>query len=524
MLKELTIENYILIDKLSLLFDDGLTVLTGESGAGKSIILNAIKLCLGDKSSKDIIRDPSKKAKFELVFESDDIYVITREVFPSGRSISRLNGDVISISELMKVTEKLIDLFSQKEHNYLLDKSNQVSFIDSYAGDDHKKVLQDIEAVYTKRLALLDRLKTLENDSSSFDDIVYEYEEISKLGIDLDKDSTLDDEYKKIVHISEIRDSVYSLREHLDQSVETIYKATDITTSIREYDELFESLSDRLTNSYYDIKDVYEEILNYHVEEYDASYIREVEERISEIEYLKKKYSRDLESLYQYQLLLKDRIDQFHSKDDLMNGIRLEIKQEEKHYFELSEKLKVLRQNAFETINKELTNILKEVSINNAKFKLVFEKTTYREGGLYDAEIYAALNNLGYKPLKDIASGGELSRIMLALKTIYTKSEGIKCIFFDEIDSGISGKSAFEVGAKIKEISTNNQVVSITHLPQIACYADQHILVTKKGSNTQVKTIDKNEHVERIAFMMSSVVTDRSVASAKELISRALKG
>lgn len=259
------------------------------------------------------------------------------------------------------------------------------------------------------------------------------------------------------------------------------------------------------------------------MEEYDESYIREVEDRISEIEYLKKKYSKNLEELYDYQLLLKDRMDAFHSKDDLIESIREEIKKEEERYYKKSDELKVLRERAFEAITKELTKLLSELSIKNAAFKLVFEQMDFREGGLYEAEIYASLNGLRYKPLKDIASGGELSRIMLALKTIYTKSEGIKCIFFDEIDAGISGKSAFEVGSKIKEIARDNQVVSITHLPQIACFADHHILVTKDDSNTEVKKIDEKEHINRIAFMMSSVVTDKSVDSAKELISRALK-
>ncbi len=526
MLRELHISNYILIDDLDLDFTKGLTVITGESGAGKSIIINAIRFCLGAKASKDVIRDKEKKAKFEIVFETDDIFVITREIFPTSRSIYRLNGDIINSNKIQEITENLIDLYSQRDHNDLLNPKKQVEYIDNYLGNEIIEVLSKIKEISDKRKKIIEELYELKNEELDIEKIKNSYEEISKLNINVVNDQNLDAEYNKLININEIEMQINSTKDMLVNSSDLLNKCSLNIENIKEYDDYFIDINNRIESLYYEVKDVYEELSYYDIEETDSIYLAEIEQRTSELDYLKKKYQKNIKELYNYNLELEEKIEKHFNKGENIKKLEKEIKDIESIYDGYSKKLAELRLKSFNSFKKDLISILNDISIKNAKFKLNInfdDNHNYRYSGAYNLEILISINNMDYKPLKDTASGGELSRIMLALKTIFSKNNKNSTIIFDEIDVGISGKSAFEVGKKIKNISREHQVIAITHLPQLVCFADSHLLVDKESTTVSVTYLKEDKHINRLAFMMSSNISKKSIETAKELILKANK-
>lgn len=527
MLLELNLKNFILIEDIRLSFSEGLNIVTGETGAGKSIILEGLRICLGNRTSKDYLRDPKEKATFEMIFSTpDDFFAITREIFPSGRAISRLNGDIVNVDQIQQTILPYLDIYGQRDHFRLLDPAHQQATIDAFDEAALQPIQARVEASLTAYRDARSKLRALDQLAKA--DVTRERQilkELEALHIDLELDLEREMQFERLNHLADILTGLTEASELLDRSILSDLDRLGRNISYLErFDETYAATASRIDGTRLELEDLAAELRRQrNALDLDEAELFALNERIEVLHRVKKTYQRDLEGLLDYQQELRTTIQAVESLQETRQALTEEMQAQLVAYDEHSKDLMLLRRDVFDRLKVELIGSLVRMELPDVALDL--EQTAISgeplTGGRYQAEILASMNNRQLRPMKDVLSGGEMSRFILALKQVFSRKEQTLAMVFDEIDTGISGKTAFEVGRNIKQLAQEKQVIAITHLPQLTAFADTHYQITKVEATTLVERLDAEDHVRRLAFMMSSSLSESAITSARELIARA---
>lgn len=556
MLLELNIENFAIIDKVSVQFSDGFNVLTGETGAGKSIIIDAVNLALGGRGGKDYIRTGATKAVIEAVFllnksfetkkliaefglddEGTDTIIISRELYDTGRSISRVNGRTVTLNMLKELTNKLIDIHGQHEHQSLLDEENHISFIDLLGKSIIIDLKDKINMDYNKVKNLKKSLSGLAYDDKErerkIDLLKFQIKEIEEADLKENEEETLMDEFKVLSSTEEIKSKLNSVIEVMHPSdynevsvIDHLNTTSGYLKEVVNMDKTLEKLKDSFEIAFFQLQDVIRELRN-HTDtiEYDPERLKELEDRIDLINRLKRKYGKEVQDIFIYKDEITSELDWLINSEEEITRLQSEIDSIEKSIYENCEELSKKRQKISKAIEEDITKELMQLNMPNVSFKIDFKRLDkYTRRGIDKIEFLIS-TNIGepLKPLSRIVSGGEMSRIMLAFKTILAEVDNISCLIFDEIDTGISGRTAQVISEKIGQISRTHQVLCITHLPQIAAMADRHFQISKvvknNKTNTNVFTLNKEDRIEELSRLLGGVdLTDTTKKHAMEMI------
>lgn len=546
MLQNLHVKNLALIDEAEVDFSEGLNVLSGETGAGKSIIIGSIGIALGEKVSKDIIRKDADYALVELIFTvdgpvreklialdipmEDEQVILTRRI-TSGRPIAKINSESVSTAKLKEVAALLIDIHGQHEHQSLLNKKNHLQILDSYAKKSLKDVLQKLSDIYHEYSILRKELKEASTDSGqrsrelSF--LQYEVEEIENANLISGEDEELEAQYKKYSNSQKIMGSigqVYKLTAENGASELTGHAVQEIA-SVSSYDEQVKSLENQLMEIDNLLNDFNYELTNYIQDaQFDEEHFYEVEKRLDLINELKAKYGGSIEKILSEYEEKKERIEKLSDYDAYLSGLQQDVESKETQLEQLCKKVSQIRKKAALELTKKIKSALVDLNFLDVQFELQFcRKKEYSASGYDEAEFLISTNpGEPLKSLTKIASGGELSRIMLAIKAVLADCDEIGTLIFDEIDTGISGRTAQMVSEKMSVISSKHQVICITHLPQIASMADSHFLIEKSSKRnktvTNIRKMKEEESVLELGRMLGGAkVTDTVLQSAREM-------
>lgn len=553
MLLQLNIKNFALIEDLSITFDKGFNVFTGETGAGKSILIDAINYVLGSKFNKDLIRTGEDKTYVEAIFtlendktkdcladmdiEYDDMVIISRETFQSGKSINKINGKTVLVTNLKTISGTLIDIHGQHENQNLLDSNNHITYLDSYGGREIEKLLFEYRKYYDemkdfeKKIYLLDG-KDGEREKH-IDFLKYQIDEINNAHLKLNEEEELEKKYS-ILSNSEKIDKVlsysykllYSCEEDnipIEDSLSNIVK--DLRTIEKHMDNI-KSIADNIEECYYSLQQSIDDIRNISdTVYYDENELNYINDRIYLIDNLKKKYGASIEEILKYRENIENEYSEYINRAEIIKKL---MDNRKKIFCLLSTcatKLYDARCVYAKQLEEAVESELKYIGMEKSSFKISIDiNQNYTTNGNNNI-LFMISTNVGepLKNLEKIVSGGELSRIMLALKTVFVEKDKIPTIIFDEIDTGISGKIAQSVGEKMYEVSSFHQVFCVTHLPQIACMSDNHYLVEKKVVNektyTNVININNEQKVLEIAKMTGGAeVTKLTIEHAEEMI------
>lgn len=561
MLLELNIENFAIIDKIRVNFTKGLNVLTGETGAGKSIIIDAISLVLGGRADKEYVRSGYEKTTIEALFsieyikdieellkeygiqnEIDNTLLITREIFNTGRSTSRINGRTVTLSMLNNITDKLIDIHGQHDHQSLLRKEKHLEFIDSLGDEELTKNIEKVKKEFESLQVLKNRLKALAQDEMEkerkIDLLRFQIEEIDEARLVEGEEESLILEHNVLSNSESIMQTLSEVLTSLDSDYRGEKSIIDELNNI--YSNLFKiskhsdnifSFSNIIESIIYQLEDLIREIRHYKdMVEYNPEKLRFLDERLELINRLKRKYGKTIKEILEYRNEVnKDLVVLLNSEKEIKE-IRNKIEKLEANMNILCQELTKKRTCIAKEFEIEITKELSEVNMPKVKFKAMIEKNNYfSQNGLDKIEFLISTNpNEPLKSLSKIVSGGEMSRIMLAIKSILAEIDKIPTLIFDEIDTGISGRTAQIVGEKIAKISRNHQVICITHLPQIAALADSHYLISKKfvddKSITEILKLNYDERIEELSRLLGGVsLTETTKQHAREMIEMSKK-
>ncbi|WHX39249.1 DNA repair protein RecN [Mesobacillus sp. AQ2] len=553
MLNELSIRNFAIIESLSISFNKGLTVLTGETGAGKSIIIDAVHLLVGGRGSAEFVRHGEDKAEIEGLFFiegenhpckskaaefgieiEDGMIVLRRDIAASGKSVCRINGKLVTIAVLREVGSTLIDIHGQHEHQELMDETRHINLLDQFGSEEILPALQEYQQVYRSFEQTLKKLKSLSENEQQMahrlDLIQFQHDEILSANLMMNEDEELLEERRKLANFERIFESIQTSYNalHGDQKgLDWIGMAMDNLQTAAELDPEYKTVAESVANSFYMLEDAARTIRNdLDSLEYDPQRLLEIDDRLNEINQLKRKYGKTIEEILEYASKIEEEIETLQNKE-------VHIGQMEKELASLKKDLRIEADNLTETRKKwakKLTKLihkeLKELYMEKAVFELKIDSDldVFHKNGADKVEFYISTNpGEPLKPLSKVASGGELSRIMLALKSIFSKHQGVTSIIFDEVDTGVSGRVAQSIAEKIYNVSTGSQVLCISHLPQVAAMADTHLYIAKVIKNGRTKTsvtpLSSSDKVKEIGRMISGVeITELTKQHAEELL------
>lgn len=547
MLQNLHVKNLALIDETEVEFGPGLNILSGETGAGKSIIIGSINLALGEKVQKEMLRDNGESALVELIFfvedadtieairaldieVEDDTVILSRKI-TGGRAIGRINGEAVSASKMKAVASLLIDIHGQHEHQSLLSKKKHLEILDTFAkealGDKKEKLTQ----CYQEYRKLKDELEHANLDGEerarelSF--LEYEVKEIEEAQLTVGEDEELEAVFRKYSNGKKIMDAVGTANaatsEDDESASERIGRALRELSSVSGYDERVKEMEEQLTEIDNLLSDFNHELASYlSDEEFDEETFYETEKRLDLINHLKSKYGNTIADIIKYGEEKEERINVLNDYDAYLAGLQKNVSEKEKQLEQLSKKVSDIRKKESKKLTESIKNALLDLNFLDVQFTMEFAETDYTANGIDDAQFLISTNpGEPVKPLGKVASGGELSRIMLAIKTVMA-SDKIGTLIFDEIDSGISGRTAQMVSEKMNVLGRSHQIICITHLPQIAAMADSHFLIEKSVENqatvSKIHKLTDEESVEELARMLGGVeITDTVLENAREM-------
>lgn len=551
MLLNLHVKNLALIDECEVDFTDGLNILTGETGAGKSIIIGSINLALGAKASKEIIREDSEYALVELIFQLEtdkqielaknigieifeDKQVIISRKLMNGKSISKINGETVPVGVVKAVAEILIDIHGQHEHQSLLYKKNHLSILDEYAKSEIAIIKDDVLNSFQTYEKLKKQLKKSELDEEqrareiSFAE--FEVNEIEDASLKIGEDDELEDLHKKMSNAKKIVESlgnIYSQTGYNESNSagENIGRALKEFTPIVDYDKALEDLCGQLRDIDALLNDFNREVSDYMSEmEFSDEEYMEAENRLNLINRLKSKYGKTIEEVIQYKQKQENKLLQLNEYEQFISRLKKDLKCAEDKLVANSDKLSQIRKKYAKELSKKIKTNLVDLNFLNVEFEIEFTKLDhYTQNGFDETEFMISTNpGETVKPLGKVASGGELSRIMLAIKTVLSDKDETGTLIFDEIDVGISGRTAQMVSEKMALIAHSHQLLCITHLPQIAAMADSHYIIEKNVVHnktiTSIKKIDENEIILELARILGGAkITDTVIQNAKEM-------
>lgn len=550
MLLNLHVKNLAIIDEVEVYFSDNLNILSGETGAGKSIIIGSINIALGAKVPKDIIRKGADYALVELVFQVEDInciealkeldvpmqdnqVIISRKIM-NGRSVSKVNGEIVPTSLLKDIAALLIDIHGQHEHQSLIHKRTHLNILDRYAKEEIKDLKEKVAhsfQIYRNALSEL-------NDASVDEDkrireisfLEYEINEIESARLKEGEDEELTVQYKKLSNANTIVEglsSVYQLTGNEDSGSvsDSIGQASKILSKMENYDNevtqftnFMSDLEDMIHDFNRNIKDYLEQI------NVDREELNITSERLDLIHNLKSKYGNTISDILRYCEESKTRLEKYLDYDNYINQLRKKVEIERTNLEDLSYRLSEIRKRNASKLSLDIKEALIDLNFLDVRFDMNFATfSDFTYNGIDDAEFLISTNpGEDMKPLGKIASGGELSRIMLAIKSILANNDSIETLIFDEIDVGVSGRTAQKVSEKLAVIAKNHQVLCITHLPQIAAMADEHYIIEKKASEnsttTKIRQLDESESIQELARMLSGAeLTETVIQNAREM-------
>ena len=560
MLQSLYLENIALIEKLGIELFPGFNVLTGETGAGKSIIIDAVNFVLGERTSRDLIRNGAARAKVEAVFnlnEGDAAFaaldalgiqydgnelILSRELSAAGRNACRVNGTLVPVASLKSVSDTLVDIHGQHEHQALLDAENHISYLDAYCHAESLPIIEKIDAIVSRRNELM--LKRNSGFSSErerereMDMLRYQIEEIASANLEAGEEERLNAEKTVLLNAERIRTALETAHMALSGAEEgSALSAIDTARrSMRDIAALnkdYEALGDKIEELYYAAEDI-SFVLRDTSEnvESDMQRLEEIEQRLKLISDLKRKYGRTVEDVIDFGKDAGTKLNELENAEALAAELDAKLDKLKAEYNVAADELSKVRRAAGDRLKRDVLNELKDLGMAKAMFDVALSDASggeSRKGGRETAEFMLSANpGEPLKPLEKVASGGELSRIMLCFKSIFADNDRVPTLIFDEIDTGISGRTAAVVGEKMLGIAKKHQVICVTHLAQIAALADAHLMVRKydDGKNTFVETrqLNEEEKVQRIAQMMDGESDSPSALThARELIARADK-
>jgi DNA repair protein RecN (Recombination protein N) len=557
LLSELSIKNFAIIESLSISFKKGLTVLTGETGAGKSIIIDAINLLVGGRGSAEFVRHGEEKAEIEGLFYIEDGHpcfqkmnefgididegaiVLRRDIALSGKSVCRINGKLITIAVLREIGSTLIDIHGQHEHQELMDETKHLQLLDTFAMGELAPVLEEYEEIYRSYTQTQKKLMNLtENEqqmAQRLDLLQFQFNEIESAHLKINEDDELLEERKKLSNFEKIYDSIQTgytaLRgeqKGLDWLGEVMGNMEEAASLDTEYKDMAESVS----NSYYILEDIARQMrsaLDYL--EYDPERLNEIETRLNEINTLKRKYGKTVAEILEYAAKIEEELETLQNKETHIDLLEKELASLKKDLLVEAKELTALRKRAALRLTDSIHQELKELYMEKTVFEVRIhaDENNVTKKGIDEVEFYISTNpGEPLKPLSKIVSGGELSRMMLALKSIFSKHQGVTSIIFDEVDTGVSGRVAQAIAEKIHHVSVDSQVLCISHLPQVAAMADTHLFIAKKiedgRTSTSVTPLVQQDKVKEIGRMISGAeITELTKKHAKELLKLAQK-
>ena len=543
MLLELHIRNMALIEKADLDFRGGFTVLSGETGAGKSILIDSINFALGAKTSKDIIREGAEFAYVELIFKvldkekieyiksldfnilEDGILIISRKLSAS-RSILKVNDESITIAKLSTLTGLLIDIHGQHEHQSLLSKAKHLSIVDGMLDKEALALKANIQALYDRYKEIKNKL-SLDDDSfireREIDILKYEIREIEISRLKPNEEEKLNMAYRKLKAVSNINDNLTDVIEILDNTdigsaVTSLEEISSFSPELKEFEQELYDLDAKICDINRDIKAYFEKL------DYSEENFEKIQKRLDFVNRFTNKYTSDTDKLAFILKNKKERLRDLLNFDSDREKLSRELENLEMEFTDLSNSLRLLRKKVAKILEENIKNNLIELNFINVEFKIEFkELDNFSVNGLDDIEFMISTNpGNPLKPLKDVASGGELSRVMLAFKSVLANVDDIDTLIFDEIDTGISGRTAQKVAEKISYISKEHQVLCITHLPQIAAMADCNYLIEKSSDGIETKTSIENIKDESLVLELArllggSEITKAVLDTAKEM-------
>ena len=529
MLRELRLNNLAIIKNLDLEFNEGLISLTGETGAGKSIILDGISLLIGERSNLEMIRTGEESLFAEGVFDlsevqkeklnklgfeiEDDELIISRYFYRNSKSKITVNGMRMTVSKLKELMRNVLDLVGQHEHQYLLNKNYHLGLLDRFLDKNGQELAKEIRNNVSSLKMINKKIEEIETEKFRImekkDILEFQSNEIASLGLKENEDNELEEEYKILFNagkiseklensIQRLKEGEYSVINSLGKIKKNLEQLSDISETYSELKEKIENIIYEVDDIGYSLEDMVENV------ESDDVRLEKVISRIDEINKLKLKYGSTIEEILAFREENEKKLSLIKFENSELADLKKEKEEKAKIYFENSRKLREIRKKVAENLEKTINVQLKDLNMANSKFKVTFsEKTVISSKGMDDVE-FMMVTNLGenYKPLAKIASGGEISRIMLALKTVFSSVDNISVLIFDEIDTGISGETVRKVAEKLKELSGTVQVICVTHSPQIAGKSNQQFFIKKEIENnvteTKVRELNTDERIREI--------------------------
>lgn len=552
MLQTLSIKQFAIIDELDINFSDGLTVMSGETGSGKSIIIDAIGQLIGMRASSDYVRHGEKKAIIEGIFDIDeskdainileslaidvdeDFLLVKREIFSSGKSICRINNQTVTLQDLRKVMQELLDIHGQHETQSLLKQKYHLQLLDDYADNQYSDLLNQYQLSYNQYKNKRKELEELESADQALlqrlDLMKFQLEELTEASLKEGEVDQLESDIKRIQNSEKLNLALNNAHQVLtDESAipDRLYELSNYLQTINDIvPEKFVRLKEDIDQFYYMLEDakheIYDEMAN---TEFDEQVLNEYESRMNLLNNLKRKYGKDITELIAYQSKLANEIDKIENYEQSTSQLREEIKTLYNEVIDIGKKLSQERRRVARELRDHIVSEIQNLQMKDANLEISFKPLDEPtiEGIEFVEFLISPNRGEPLKSLNKIASGGELSRIMLALKSIFVKSRGQTAILFDEVDSGVSGQAAQKMAEKMRDIAQYIQVICISHLPQVAAMSDHHLLISKASNadrtTTQVKELKDENKIDEIARMISGAsVTELTRENAKEMI------
>ena len=547
MLSMLHIENIAVIERAEISFDSGFNVLTGETGAGKSIVIDAISAILGERAYRDMIRTGENKASVRAVFtdvpeypwfaengvDYDPETVVQREIYLDGKNVCRVNGCLVSVSILRKLGIQLINIHGQHDSASLFDEDNHLTFLDAFSDDQN--LLGDYSVKFSEVAALRRQIDKMTMDEGEklrrMETLKYQIAEIEKAELEPGEDEELEQRRKLLQNAEKLSDG-------MDEAVNCLYGGDDsdgaagllaqaqyALARLQRFSDSFSGLHERVSDLMYQVQDVAEEVRDARDSlSYSAEELERLEERLDVIHKLRRKYGTTCQDILDYLDRAKKELDDIEFADDHLERLKKKLHQAEKAAWDAAYRLREARQQGAQAMSKRILEELSQLDMPRVQFECQFRELDLTDSGADAVAFYMSANaGEALKPLSKVASGGELARIMLAMKNVLAEKDQVSTLIFDEVDTGVSGRAAQKVAEKLRSVAAHKQVLCVTHLPQLAALADTHLLIAKSERNgrtyTSVTPLDREGRKRELARIIGGTnITETTLKSAEEML------
>ena len=550
MLLEISIKNFAIIESISLNFEQGMTVLTGETGAGKSIIIDAMNMMLGARATTEVIRHGAPKAEIEGLFsiesnraleeifdeqglELSDEIIIRREILQNGRSISRVNGQMVNLSVLRTIGQQLVDIHGQHDQEELMRPHRHIQMLDEFGDASFFELKEAYQMSFDNyrrmRKQVLDIKKNQQEHKARIEMLEFQMAEIEAANLKAGEDIFLNQERDKLLnhkHIADTLTNAYSMLDNEEfSSLANVRSAMNDMESLEEFDPEYREISSSLSESYYVLEDITKRLESIIDDlDFDGNRLMQVESRLDLIHTITRKYGGSVDDVLEYFAKITDEYNLLTGNNLSSEDMEIELKKLEKNLVDLAGQVAQARHKIAKDLEAEIKQELQDLYMEKAQFQVRFSKGKFSREGNESVEFYISTNpGEDFKPLVKVASGGELSRLMLAIKSAFSRKEGKTSIVFDEVDTGVSGRVAQAIAQKIHKIGQHGQVLAISHLPQVIAIADYQFFIEKISNEhstvSTVRLLTVEERIEEVAKMLAGEnVTEAALTQARELL------